>query len=255
MKSPIKNRKHTNNAAAVIRGLIPPGSIVNSYAFYDGKIEFNLAENNIFVKARTDSLPVYHFWRCMEHNSKKVYDIVTSDDFKFEDEQMFSVLQDIWHKNNSPFIKAALFFMLNSHSETGMISSGAISKEHFNPISISYLRRFKMPENFHISYDERSIDSLVRAPSSDEEYNFIAGGKFNYGLFEHGKNRGIEETIVNHRKLLEITKNPASRIIMTYDYDPRVMRAYNKCRLILVNQYGTVTTNDKMAKEVVVANF
>jgi len=254
VKSPIKNRKHVNNSGAVIRGLIPRGAVVNSYAFYDGKIEFGLAENGLFVKAHTASLPVYHFWRCMEYNSKKVYDIVTSDDFKFEDEQMFSVLQDIWHENSSPFIKAALFFLLNSHSETGMISSGTISKEYFNPISISYLRRFRMPENFHISYSGQTIESIQRATPS-EEYSFIAGGKFNYGLFEHGKNRGIEETLVNHRKLAELTKTSHNRIIATYDYDPRVLRAYNNCRLTLVNQYGMVTTNENMAKEVVVANF
>ena len=254
MKSPIKNRKHFNNSAAVVRSLIPKGSVVNAHAFYDGKTEFSMADNGIFVKACTSSIPVYHFWRCMEYDSKKVYDIVTSDDFKFEDEQMFTVLQDIWHKNNSPFIKAALFFLLNSHSETGMISSGAISKEYFNPISISYLKRFKMPNNFHITHDTRTIEEAITSASA-AEYNFLAGGKFNYGLFEHGKNRGIEETLISHRKIASLMTTKKRHVIVSYDYDPRVMRTYKRCRTILVNQYGMPTTNEGMAKEVVVANF
>lgn len=254
MRSPIKNRMCVNNAGAAARTLIPPGSIVNSYAFFDGKAEFSFAENNIFVKAHTDSIPIYHFWKVMEADPRRVYDVVTCDDFKFEDEQMFTVLQDIWHENESPLIKSSLFFLLNSYSKTGLVSSGEIHKEHFNPVSLSYLRRFAMPQNFHILHSEDSIEKLIEE-SADNEYNFINGGRFNYSLFEHGKSRGVEETLLNHRKIMKLLQESKKKIIVTYDFDEKVISAFKGSNLSFIDRQGRITTNKETTEEIIVANF
>lgn len=254
MRSPIKNRTCVNNASAAVRTLIPRGSIVNSYAFFDGKAEFSFAENDMFVNAHTDSIPIYHFWKVLEVDPRRVYEVVTCDDFKFEDEQMFTVLQNIWHENKSPLIKSSLFFLLNSYSKTGLVSSGEIHKEHFNPVSLSHLRRFKMPQNFHISYSESSIEELI-GQSTSNEYNFINGGRFNYSLFEHGKSRGAEETLVNHRKIMKLFQESKKKIIVTYDFDEKVLSAFKGSSLSFVDKHGRITTNKETAEEIIVANF
>ena len=111
MKSPIKNKLCLNNTSAALRELIPAGSVVGTHAFFDGKIEFALANNNRFVKAHTSSELVYQFWKCMELDSHRICNLATCEDFVFDDEQMFTSLQDTWHKYTSPFVRAALFFL------------------------------------------------------------------------------------------------------------------------------------------------
>jgi hypothetical protein len=244
-----------NNSGAVVRSLLPRGSIANCYAFYDGKVEFGICDYEVFVKAHTSSLPVYHFWKCMEYDRHRVYNIVTSDDFKFKDEQMFSVLQDIWHENKSVFTKSALFYFLNAHSDTGLVSSGEISKEFFNPISNLSLKKFKMPNNMHVIYNkDNSIEELI-SNSGPAEYNYVNAGKFNYGLFQHGKNRGPEETIINHRKLIETFKKTKNKVIISYNYDNRIVKLVRDNRILLVDKYGREITDEKRAVEMVIANF
>ena len=254
MKSPIKNRLHVNNTAAALREIMPPGSVIGTHAFFDGKVEFSLAQNDRFVKAHTSSKPVYEFWKCMSHDSRRICDLATCEDFVFDDEQMFTTLQEMWHKHNSAFVKSALFFLLNSYSDTGLISCGQLKKEFFNPIAVANLRRFKMPETFCIMHEVKDIPLLIDE-SNIEDYNLIIGGKFSYNLFEHGKSRGPEETRINHRQIIKFMQKTNKRVAVTYDYDRKAVAAAKKLNKIFVDKYGRITNNELQAQEVIVANF
>ena len=61
MRSPIKNLKKTTNSLSAIKQIIPKGAIVESHLFYDGSLEFNLAEDDRFVVAQASKYVV--LWR------------------------------------------------------------------------------------------------------------------------------------------------------------------------------------------------
>ena len=113
MITPIKDDTKTNGCSTTLISLIPQGSIVDSYLFYDGKLEFSLASNKVFVNAHTISKPIYFFWECLRENPKLVQEMVKVISNKFTTESEFLVLQEKWHTNENPYMVAALFFLLN----------------------------------------------------------------------------------------------------------------------------------------------
>ena len=243
-----------NNCTAILKTLIPKGSVVNSYAFYDGKMEIALANEGRFVNANTISHPVYVFWMYASLYPRRLYEMVSSEAFKFEGEGVHGVLQDVWHSHDSPLIKAALFFVLNRCSTTGLISSGELNFDNLTPVVVSKLKYFSMPENFHLGHDHRDVVDMI-AGADKKEYNLVPAGNFNYNLFEYGKNIAIEETPIIHRELIKLCKNKEANVIITYNYDPRVLSAFKGNRIIMVDKYGKQTERKERAEEIVVANF
>ena len=253
--TPIVDNVKKNDCAKILKQIIPVGSVVNSYAFYDGKLEFSLSHDRRFVNATTTSFPVYNFWMCLMHEQKRLYEMVASEQFKFESKAMISVLQNLWHTHNSPLIRAGLFFIMNRCSTTGLISSGDIDLELLTPVAISKLKSFPLPEHFHLSYIKGADMIKEILETKSDVYNLVPAGNFNYGLFEHGKNTGIEETKIDHRALTKLCKEKQNKVIITYNYDHRVHRAFEGNRMIMVDKYGKETNNKDRAEEIVVANF
>jgi len=253
--TPLKNKNSRNNSCYTIRTIIPRGSVVNTFPLYDGKTELQLAERDYFIKSHTDSEPVYHFWKCLEADSRKVYDIVTCGELEYESEQMFRVIQEIWHKNDNLFLKSALFFMLNSYSSTGLVSSGEINKSNYNPLSLRNLKAFTMPEHFAVLHKKDITAEDIIESSDPNEYNLIIGGKFNFSLFVHGRSRGIEETIINHRELAKFVGKTNKKTLISFDYHPQIKMLFRNLNFTFVDEFGKPTTNKKNAKEVLIANF
>jgi len=252
--TPILDRTKKNNCASVLKNIVPPGSIVNSYAFYDGKLEFSLADDKRFVNASTTSIPVYTFWACLMHDPSRLHAMISSDSLKFEGAAIFSTLQDVWYKHSSPFIRASLFFIMNRCSSTGLISSGELDIEKLTPTSIAKLKMFEVPENFHLSLSETSMIEQIKK-SDPQSYNIIPAGRFNYNLFEIGKNVAIEETPINHRELISLCDNKTIKLAITYDYDEKVLSSFKNNRLIMVDKYSRQTEHKERAEEIIVANF
>ena len=250
----ILDKTKKNNCAGAIKKLIPPGSVINSYAFYDGKIEFSLANDQRFVNASTTSLPVYPFWACLMHDPDKLHSMVSSDALRFEGEGLLSTLQDMWHTHKSPFITASLFFIMNRSSSTGLISSGELDTGQLTATSVAKLKTFSVPENFHLNLSPTNIERQIQK-ADQQSYNLVLGGKFNYNLFEHGKNVAIEQTSIDHRELSRLCEDTKNKILITYDFDNKVLSAYKNNRIIMIDKYGIQTAHKERAEEIIVANF
>lgn len=252
--TPILDNTKKNSCASALKDLIPPGSIINSYAFYDGKLEFALADDKRFVNAYTSSTPVYIFWACLMHDPDRLHAMVSSDSLRFEGQAIFSTLQDVWHKHDSPFIRASLFYIMNRCSSTGLISSGELDPKKLTATAIAKLKIFEAPENFHLSLSPTSLGEQINK-SDPQSYNLVPAGHFNYNLFENGKNTAIEETLINHRELINLCKNEDNKLVITYDYNEKVLSAFKKNRIIMVDKYGRKTEHKERAEEIIVANF
>ena len=252
--TPILDNTKKNGCAHALKELIPPGSIINSYAFYDGKLEFSLADDKRFVNAHTSSTPVYVFWACLMHDPERLYSMVSSDCLRFEGEAIFSTLQDMWHQHSSPFIRASLFYIMNRCSSTGLISSGELDQARLTATAMAKLKIFKVPESFHLNLSPMSLEEQINKADS-QSYNLIPAGHFNYNLFEAGKNVAIEETSINHRQLINLCKNKENKLVITYDYNEKILSAFRKNRIVLVDKYGRKTEHKERAEEIIVANF
>lgn len=141
MRSPIKNLKKTTNSLSAVKQIIPKGSIIESHLFYDGSLEFNLAEDDRFVVANASKYVVYEFWACAIENPKRIAEIANHL-FSSLSEQTFDILQKDWARYKDPYVRSAFFFLLNRCSALGMITHGEFDTKNYNPFATNDLRQF-----------------------------------------------------------------------------------------------------------------
>jgi len=253
-KSPLKNTTTRNKSLNRLFEEIPIGSVVDSFLLYSGDTELALASSERFVCAHTNKYAIYEFWYSLSNDPVRMYNMVTSDKFKFR-EEMHEILQEKWIEYKDPVVRSSLFFMLNQMSESGLVSSGKLISKQFNPIALASLREYQTPETLHFIFDkqENFIDSINSDLGGD--YILVSAGNFSYNLFEHGKSQSYDTTAVNHRKLKHLMKTLNKKMVLVYNYDKRVPTFYKKYRLQLIDKYGRVTQNHEAAQEIIVANF
>lgn len=242
MQTPIKNLKKRTNSVSILKELIPKGTVVGSYPFYDGNIEFRLAEADRFVIGMTQSLQVAEFWYCLLQDSKKI-SLIAEKLFPTLNEATFDILKERWYAYKDPYVRSALFFLLNRCSNLGMVSHGDFDTTNYNVIALRDLRSFQI-KNFNIQYVEQYQNEKV-------EINLFSPGKYHYDVLDIEEPRGIEESSFKHTKTLkEYRKNPS---IFVYEYHPklRTTKGYEK---ILIDQHGREIKNADNAKEIILHN-
>jgi hypothetical protein len=256
MNSPIKDLTRNFNCLNELKKKIPRGSVVHSYLFYSGEIEIGLSAHQRFVCAHTSKYVIHEFWDCLLKDSGKIHDIVTSDVFSFENENMVSILQENWAHYKDPYVRAALFFLLNQRSESGSISNGKVVQESLNPLNLATLKNLQL-SNFHIEHDaeEDVVKSIMDAPPSD--CLLIPVGDFNYNLLEHGKNKGIEDETLNHSNLHKAltTELMQRKWAVLYHWHPELLKLYNGYNITGIDKYGREIQNSDIPEELIIANF
>jgi hypothetical protein len=259
MKPLIKDNLNFKSLRTV-KELIPKKSIVSSFLFYSGALEFNLAEDDRFISAHTTRYVVYEFWRCaledpfLVANHAQFFSKLLKDDSQFSNEKTFAILQENWPQYKDPWVRSAYFFLLNRCSEKGLISSGKLNLKYFNPLSVLNLKSFKI-KNFHIHFNHEENFISTLKPAEEVDYLFLPVGKYSYNLFEHGKSKGYETTTVNHKKLHENLVKQSKKWIVLYKNHTGVFDLYNDCNIIMVNKYGRKTTQKDDCEDIIIANF
>jgi hypothetical protein len=254
MQTPIKNSTQDGSCASLLKQMVPVGSVIDTFLFYSGAIEYNLASYDRFVRAHTTNYYIDEFWKCARIDARKVHSIVTSEVFRFNEEE-FPLLQEKWPMQKDPFIRAALFFLLNRCSETGMISSGELNMANFNPVALNYLRAFKEPKNFHLkNHENKSVLEVLKKHQSSEIV-FIPGGNFSYNFFEEGKNKAYEASTFKHVEIYEALTERTNRWIINYKQHRQLKEIYKNFNIIMIDKYGNKTTIDNNCEEVLIANY
>ena len=242
MQTPIKNLKKQTNSISILKDIIPKGSVIGSYPFYDGNVEFRLAESDRFVIGMTQSRQVAEFWHCLLEDANKI-SLIAEKIFPTLNEATFDILRKGWYSYKDPFVRSALFFLLNRCSSLGMVSHGAFETSNYNPIALRDLKTFQA-KNFNIQLVEEYDNSKV-------ELNLFCPGKYHYDVLDIAEPKGIEESTFKHTKSLKEYRK--SKSIFLYEYHPKLetTKGYSK---ILVDQYGRITTNSDIAKEIILHN-
>ena len=251
--TPLRHKTYETNALSEILKIVPEGSVVDSYMFFSGQLEMTLSKYNRFVCAHTTQYVIYEFWLCLFQDPEKIYDIIKSQHFKFNEKE-FPFLQDTWAKYKDQYIRSAIFYFLNKCSPDGTISYGTMQKDKFTNADLAALKTFKKPKNFFLLFDPVSlIDSFA---ASRGEYQIVNAGKFSNNFFEDGKSYGLEETKFEHLSLLEYFEKTNEKTILLYKNNPMLIKNYQKINSTIkfINKYGNPTTQ-KNAHEVIIANF
>jgi|TARA_Y100000310_G_scaffold285455_1_gene308919 site-specific DNA-adenine methylase len=255
MKSPIKDATTDFKCLGILKRMIPVGSVVHSFLFYNGALEFGLSESQRFVRAHTNRYVVYEFWKCVLENPKRISEMVSGNALRFGNENMFHLLQESWPTFADPYLRASLFYILNRCSDQGLISTGKMDIKNFNALAISHLRNFKV-QNFHLDFiKENEIFDKI-PPTINADYLLLPAGRFDYNFFDTGKSRGFETTIIKHKEIAEQLKEMNNqKWILIYKNHPQVFELYKNHNIIKTDQYGKQTSDIEQARDVIIANF
>lgn len=242
MQTPIKNLKNQVNCISVLKEIIPKGTVVGSYPFYDGNVEFRLAESDRFVVGMTQSRQVAEFWYCLLEDANKI-SLIAEKLYPTLNEATFDILRKGWYNYKDPFVRSALFFLLNRCSSLGMVTHGDFETKNYNPIALRDLKSFQV-KNFNVK--------LVEEYETDKiDINLFSPGKYHYDVLDIAEPKGIEESVFKHTSFLkQFAKKPS---IFVYDYHPKLM-SYRKYKKILIDQYGRQTQDAENAKEIILHN-
>ena len=261
MKTPLRDVLDFKSLQ-VLKQLIPQKSIVSTFLFYSGAIEFNLSHSDRFVVAHTNKGIIYEFWKCVEADSayvakqsKYFFDCLFRDESQiFPADSMFQHIQETWMKRSDPFARASYFFLLNRCSKNGLISSGELNLKNANPLAFSALRNIKF-KNFHTHFDKGKdfIDSI--RPEEKSDYLLFPVGKYHNILFKSGNVAGCETTPVNHQELYENLKQYDKKWVVLYKNHSDVFKLYEDYAITMVDKYGKRTTKKDKCEDIVIANF
>jgi hypothetical protein len=256
MKSPVRCLDSHMASLKHLKSIISKGSVTHSYLFFSGEVELSLAESHRFVCAHTDNEAIYEFWDCALNDSGLLYDIVKAKQFaNIFNKRVFHILQENWLAYKDPYIRSALFYILNKLSDTGKISSGNFREGVLNPLSLSRLKNFKI-SNFHLQIDKNKSLISTCKEQVDADFCLFPMGRFNYSFFEHGKNVGPEETILAHKQFhSEITEINDKKWILLYKKHKEVFSLYNKQKTVMIDKFGKLTSELSQCEEIIVTNF
>jgi hypothetical protein len=252
MKSPLKP-VHNRLAASVIKNKIGQRNIVDSFFFFDGNYECMLAANSNFVIGHTNSYVVEEFWSSLAEQREWI-EGVGADLIKVLNRPMYELLQETWHKEDTLFIRSSLFFLLSRCSAKGLPSSGEFKKDGYSSLALRYLQQLSL-ENMHFTYHEDTelVDSIV--PTRSNSIIFINAGRYHYGLMQGGANHGIEESVIDHKRLSHKLQGLKNRWMVNYEYSKPLLSQYRDYSTLLIDEHGNTTSNHDMAREVIIANF
>ena len=151
MKSPIKNKVHDTKALHQVLKLIPEGSVVDSYLFFGGNLELSLSKYNRFVCAHTNRYVVYEFWMCLLQDANRLYQILSSEHFKFEEVDL-PYMQKKWAYFKDQYMRSAMFFLLSNCTAHGQISYGDIKQNKMSNATLADIKTFVKPKNFSYNF-------------------------------------------------------------------------------------------------------
>ncbi len=236
-----------------LKSVIPPHSIVDTFLFYGGKLEFDFAQSDRIVRAHTNRYVIYEFWHCIQEDPDRVVEIATHLHSR-QHPISTTLMQDRWSGLRDHYVRAAMFFLLNVYSSDGQVSAGRLSFKNYNPLLLNRLTQCSF-ENLRINFykDENPLDGLNYVEGGD--YMILPFGKYDYNLFEDGKSYGRETTPLNHMAAKLKFDELQQKAIILYKSHPELFRMYSRYNIKMLDKNGRMTETLDKCEEVLIANF
>ena len=235
MRSPLRVTAKKFRALSALKTIIPLDSVVHSFLLFDGNMEIGLAHDGRFVVAHTNKYVIHEFWYCVREDAQRI--VSAAEHFQpIEDKNIFYLLQESWPKYHDPFVRSALFLLLNRYSSTGRISSGF--------------------SNLHLVYDkeENYLDSIDKIQGRCD-FVFVPIGDYSLNYMEEGRAEGFEDTTVIHREIKKTMEKTSRKIILWYKTSDSLLRLYRDYKMYFIDKWGRRVEDKSSAEEVLIVNF
>jgi hypothetical protein len=241
--------------ASYLKELISPSTPIRTFLPFSGEVELSLLADNRDVVINTNNYVIYEFWSCFK-----------TDPFRIADQAaalhartipgMIKTYQQEWPGFRDPYLRSAIFFLLNRYSEKGTLSYGQASMNNYTPICLNNLRRCdesvtKIKLIYHKAEDY--LQGIEECPS--EGVALLMAGRFHGGPLGRQLNNGHETYNINHRNLKKRVAAAGKDFVLVYKSHPGLMRLYKEYNIILLNKFGTVTTSMELAEEMIVTTL
>ncbi len=253
-KSPIKD-PNKFVCSEFLKTLMPRDKKISSFLLFSGELEFPLHVDGFDIHMNTNKYVIYEFWNCAAFNSINIANQAASIHRRTHPQSIYHY-QDEWPKYKDPYLRSALFFLLNKYSPNGTISHGDVRKENFSPISLETLKRFNYYSEglkFHYYKEDEFITGLDNL--NEDEFLFLPVGNYKYNLIGKHTYIGYETYHVNHKQIKGKLKELNNDFVMVYKNHPRLLEEFKDFNHLFVNKYGVPTMRNELADDVIITNL
>ena len=253
-KSPIKE---PNNfvSSDYLKQLIPKERKISSFLLFSGEIEFPLYSDGYNIHINTNKYVIYEFWHCARNNSHNIANQAIGIHKRTHPQSIFHY-QDEWPKYRDPYLRSALFYLLNRYSPNGTISHGEVRKENFSLLSIETLKRFdQFSKNLNLHYYKKDdfLDGLDRVDKDD--LILLPIGKYSYNLIGKQTYKGYETYHIDHDKIKQKLIELGNDFVMVYKKHPRILQDFGEFNHLFINKFGKKTNRLDLAEDIIITNL
>lgn len=248
--------KSPNNfiCAEALKNIIPKNSKIDSFGFTSGQLELSLFNDGYNITFFTNKIFVWEFWLHLKTNSETfINDIKYVHNYL--DDRDLAYMKDKWitffDQSES---RAALFYLLNRYSTNGIFSRNEIYRSNFSPLNLRQLSTFApLIESADFRYHEHyDLCDFIDNLKGDNIY-LIPATEHKYKVLKRNVFHNQEEVYFNHERIFNILKESDKKILAIYKYNDYVDQMHNN--KIYIDKSGKVTSNKKVAEEIVFNNF
>jgi hypothetical protein len=254
LQSPLRS-PYRLGCAEFLKGFLSSRRAVHCFLPFSGELEISLLRDGFDVLMHTNNFPIYEFWACFKTDPFRIAAHATSLHRNMNSD-LIHLFQKDWIAQRDPYVRSALFFLLNRYSQTGTISSGRLRLHNYRPTSLLPLnqcdkRILELKINYHNTED--SLAGL--AGVSPDECALIIPGEFAGGFMDLQYREGHEAYSYTHRNLKRAAQESGAPFVMIYKAHPGVLHLYSDCNIVFLNAAGEQTEHHKYAAEYIITNM
>lgn len=223
---------------------------------FSGELEFPLYSDGYDICMNTNKYVIYEFWHCARNNSHNIASQAIGIHKRTVDAQSIYHYQDEWPKYRDPYLRSALFYLLNRYSPRGTISHGEVHRDNFSLLSIETLKRFdQFCKNLNLSYYKKDnfLDGLDEVGAKD--LILLPVGKYSYNIIGKQTYKGYETYHIDHNKIKQKIVDLGNDFVMVYKKHPRILQDFAEFNHIFVNKYGKETNRFDLAEDIIITNL
>jgi len=248
--------KSPNNfiCAEALKNIIPKDFKIDSFGFASGQLELSLFNDGYDITFFTNKIFVWEFWQNLKTNPEMFISDVKFLHNSLENRDLI-LLKDRWYDiYKESDLRAAMFYLLNRYSTSGIFSRNAINKTNFSPLNLRQLDTLApLIKSTDIRYHNHDdLCDFIDALEGDNIY-LIPANKYEYKVLKRNYVPNQEEVYFNHERIFNILKESDKKILAIYKYNDYVDQMHNN--KIYIDKSGKVTSNKKVAEEIVFNNF
>lgn len=237
-----------------LKQTLEPQTKIKSYGLRFGHIETDLHHSGFDIALTTNRFYIWEFWRCLINAP---YDLLRDVKYfhnNLTNRDLSSYKNDWYTHFHDPYERSAIFYLLNRYSSDGRINCAQMSKHNFSnlnlmsfenicPLTKDLKLTFTAHENLINSFRNLDTNTTILMPIGRLKRSYVLKRKI----------KTIDSANYDHAALKKYLESEQHKMIMIFKHDSYADSFFkNK---IYLNKFGEVTTNVKLAEDLIVANI